>query len=92
MPEVPTIAEAGVKGYELVPWFGAFMPAGTPQDVVQTMHRALVGAMQTTDVKARFFAIGAEVIGNTPEAFASALAAESAKWERVVRERNIRAD
>ena len=92
MPEVPTIAEAGVKGYELVPWFGVFMPAGTPKDVVQTMHRALVEAMQTTDVKARFFVIGAEVIGNTPEAFASALATESAKWERIVRERNIRAD
>jgi tripartite-type tricarboxylate transporter receptor subunit TctC len=92
MPEVPTIAEAGVKGYELVPWFGVFMPAGTPKDVVQTMHRALVEAMQTTDVKARFFVIGAEVIGNTPEAFAAALAAESAKWERIVRERNIRAD
>lgn len=92
MTEVPTIAEAGLKGYELVPWFGVFMPAGTPKDVVQTMHRALVDAMQTTEVKARFFVIGAEVIGNTPEAFASALAAESAKWERIVRERNIRAD
>jgi tripartite-type tricarboxylate transporter receptor subunit TctC len=92
MPEVPTIAEAGLKGYELVPWFGVFMPAGTPKDVVQTMHRALVEAMQTTEVKARFFVIGAEVIGNTPEAFAAALAAESAKWERIVRERNIRAD
>jgi tripartite-type tricarboxylate transporter receptor subunit TctC len=92
MAEVPTIAEAGLKGYELVPWFGVFMPAGTPKDVVQTMHRALIDAMQTTEVKARFFVIGAEVIGNTPEAFASALAAESAKWERIVRERNIRAD
>jgi tripartite-type tricarboxylate transporter receptor subunit TctC len=92
MPEVATIAEAGVKGYELVPWFGVFMPAGTPKDVVQTMHRALLDAMQTTEVKARFYVIGAEVIGNTPEAFGSALAAERAKWERVVRERNIRAD
>jgi tripartite-type tricarboxylate transporter receptor subunit TctC len=92
MADVPTIAEAGVKGYELVPWFGVFMPAGTPKDVVQTMHSALISAMQTTEVKARFFVIGAEVIGNTPEAFASALAAESAKWERIVRERSIRAD
>ncbi len=92
MPEVPTIAEAGVKGYELVPWFGVFMPAGTPVDVVQTMHQALVEAMQTTGIKARFQVIGAEVIGNTPQAFAAALAAESAKWERIVRERKIRAD
>jgi tripartite-type tricarboxylate transporter receptor subunit TctC len=92
MPEVPTIAESGVKGYELVPWFGVFMPAATPKEVVRTMHGALLEAMQTTEVKARFFVIGAEVIGNTPEAFAAALAAESAKWERIVRERNIRAD
>ncbi len=92
MPEVPTIAEAGVKGYELVPWFGVFMPAGTSGEVVQKMHQALVEAMQTTEIKARFQVIGAEVIGNTPQAFAAALAAESAKWERIVRERNIRAD
>jgi tripartite-type tricarboxylate transporter receptor subunit TctC len=92
LPEVPTIAESGVKGYELVPWFGVFMPAGTPKEVVQTMHRAIVEAMQTTDVKARFYVIGADVVGSTPEAFGAALAAESAKWERIVRERNIRAD
>lgn len=92
MPEVPTIAEGGLKDYELVPWFGVFMPAGTPDAVVHTMHQALVEAMQSTQVKARFYVIGAEVIGNSPKAFAANLAAESAKWERVIRERNIRAD
>lgn len=92
LPDVPTVAEAGVKGYELVPWFGVFMPAGTPAEVVQTMHRALVEAMQLPEVKARFAIIGAEVVGSTPEAFAQTLAAERTVWERVVRERNIRAD
>lgn len=92
MPEVPTIAEAGVKGYELVPWFGVFMPAGTPKDVVATMNRALNEAMQNTDIKARFNVLGAEPIGSTPEAFAAVLAAESAKWAQVIRERNIRAE
>jgi tripartite-type tricarboxylate transporter receptor subunit TctC len=92
MPEVPTIAEAGVKGYELVPWFGVFMPAGAPAEVVQKMHQALVEAMQATEVKARFYVIGAEVVGSSPQAFATALAAESTKWERIVRDRNIRAD
>ena len=92
MLEVPTIAEAGVKGYELVPWFGVFMPAGTPKDVITTMNRALNEAMQNTEVKARFFVLGAEPIGSTPEAFAAVLAAESAKWAQVIRERNIRAD
>lgn len=92
MPDVPTIAEAGVKGYELVPWFGVFMPVGTPKDVIATMNRALTEAMQNTEVKARFFVLGAEPIGSTPEAFAAVLAAESAKWAQIIRERNIRAD
>lgn len=89
---VPTVAEAGVPGYDLSPWFGVFMPAGTPKDVVRTMNSALVEAMGKTEVKARFFVLGAEVIGSTPEAFATTLATESAKWEKLIRSRNIRAD
>ncbi len=92
VPEVPTLAEAGVKGYELVPWFGVFMPAGTPGAAIATMHQALREAMQTTEVKARFFVLGAEPVGSTPQAFAAQLAAETAAWGRLIRERNIRAD
>jgi tripartite-type tricarboxylate transporter receptor subunit TctC len=92
MPEVPTMADAGVSGYDLTPWFGVFMPAATPKDVVRTMNAALLTAMQKTEVKARFFVLGAEPIGSTPEAFAATLAAESAKWEKLIRERSIRAD
>jgi tripartite-type tricarboxylate transporter receptor subunit TctC len=92
MPEVPTMADAGVAGYDLTPWFGVFMPAATPKDVVRTMNAALLAAMQKTEVKARFFVLGAEPIGSTPEAFAATLAAESAKWEKLIRERSIRAD
>ncbi len=92
MPEVPTVAEAGVPGYDLAPWFGVFMPASTPKDVVRAMHAALVEAMALPEVKARFFALGAEVIGNSPDQFAAALAAENAKWEKVIRDRRIKAD
>jgi tripartite-type tricarboxylate transporter receptor subunit TctC len=92
MPDLPTLAEAGVKDYELTPWFGVFMPAGTPRPVIDTMQRALADAMQSTETKARFFAIGAEPIGSTPEAFAKILATESAKWGRIIRERGIHAD
>jgi tripartite-type tricarboxylate transporter receptor subunit TctC len=92
MPEVPTLAEAGVAGYDLAPWFGVFMPAATPKDVVHTMNTALLEAMKLTEVKARFFVLGAEVIGSSPEAFATTLAAESAKWEKLIRERSIKAD
>jgi tripartite-type tricarboxylate transporter receptor subunit TctC len=92
MAEVPTAAEAGVVGYELVPWFGVFMPAATPKEVVRTMNAALIEAMKLTEVKARFFVLGAEPIGNSPEAFAAALTAEDAKWEKLIRARNIRSD
>lgn len=92
MPEVPTISETGVKAYELVPWFGVFMPAGTPSDVITKMNQALREAMQTTEVKARFFVLGAEPAGSTPQALAAQLAAETEAWGRLIRERNIRAD
>ncbi len=92
MPEVPTVAEAGVAGYALVPWFGVFMPAGTPREVVRAMNAALLEAMKLTEVKARFFVLGAEVIGSSPEAFAATLAAESAQWEKLIRERKLKAD
>jgi tripartite-type tricarboxylate transporter receptor subunit TctC len=92
MAEVPTVAEAGVSGYNLTPWFGVFMPAATPKDVIRTMNVALIEAMQKTEVKARFFVLGAEPIGGTPEAFAAVVASESVKWEKLIRERNIRSD
>ena len=92
MAEVPTVVEAGVPGYELAPWFGVFMPAATPKEVVRTMNSALIEAMKLTEVKARFFVLGAEPIGSSPEAFAATLAAENTKWEKLIRARNIRAD
>jgi tripartite-type tricarboxylate transporter receptor subunit TctC len=92
LPTVPTVAEAGVKGYELSPWFAVFMPAGTPAAQVNTMHAALTKALQLPEVKARFAAIGAEPIGSTPAELASHLKAEMDKWGRVIAERGIRAD
>lgn len=92
MPEVPTLAEAGIKGYELVPWFGVFMPAGTPEPIVARMNQVLKEALQATEVKARFFVLGAEPVTSTPAAFAAQLAAETAAWGRLIKERNIRAD
>ena len=92
MPDVPTLAEAGVPGYDLSPWFGVFVPAATPKEVVRILNTALVEAMKSTEVKARFFVLGAEPIGSSPEAFAAVLAAENGKWEKLIRERNIRAD
>jgi len=92
MPDIPTVAEAGVPGYELSPWFGVFMPAGTPPEVVSTMNAALIEAMKLPQVKARFAVLGAEPIGSSPQAFAATLATENVKWEKLIRERNLRAD
>ena len=92
MPNLPTVSEAGVPGYELSPWFGVFMPAATPKEIVRTINAALLEAMGKPEVKERFQMLGAEPIGSTPEAFAATLAAENAKWEKLIRERKIRAD
>ncbi|WP_255429656.1 tripartite tricarboxylate transporter substrate-binding protein, partial [Raoultella sp. 18071] len=73
LPNVPTIAEAGVPGYEVSPWFAVFAPAGTPAPIVQKINAALLDAMKQPDTKARFDAIGAEPIGSTPAQLATHL-------------------
>jgi tripartite-type tricarboxylate transporter receptor subunit TctC len=92
LPDVPTIAESGLPGYELSPWFAVYMPAGTPQPIIDKMNGALLDAMKLPEVKARFAAIGAEPIGSTPQQLATHLAAEMAKWSKIIQERGIRAD
>ena len=92
LPGVPTIAEAGLPGYELAPWFAVYMPAGTPQPIIDKMNAALLEAMKLPEVQARFAAIGAEPIGSTPQQLATHLTAEMAKWGKIIQERGIRAD
>jgi tripartite-type tricarboxylate transporter receptor subunit TctC len=92
LPQVPTIAEAGLAGYELSPWFGVFMPAGTPRDVVTKIHGALIEALASQDIKTRLLGLGAEPVGSSPEAFAQHLSREMVRWEKLIRERSIRPD
>ena len=92
LPEVPAIAEAGLPGYELSPWFAVYMPAGTPQPIVDKMNAALLEAMKLPEVRARFASIGAEPIGSTPQQLATHLAAEMTKWGKIIQDRGIRAD
>jgi tripartite-type tricarboxylate transporter receptor subunit TctC len=91
-PTIPTIAEAGVPGYEVVQWFGVFAPAATPQEIVTRVHTAVVRALQDPTVRERFVSDGAEPIGNTPEQFAAVIRADLAKWARVIRDARIRLD
>jgi tripartite-type tricarboxylate transporter receptor subunit TctC len=89
MPEVPTIAEAGVPGYEAIFWYALFAPAGTPREAVGRMHAEVAKALLLPDVGQRLAADGAEPGGMPPEAFAAFIKAELEKWARVVRTAKI---
>ncbi|WP_415838330.1 tripartite tricarboxylate transporter substrate binding protein, partial [Polaromonas hydrogenivorans] len=92
LPNVPTLAEAGLPGYEVSPWFAVFMPAATPKPVIARLNAALLDAMKQPDVRARFASIGAEPVGSTPDELAAHLARESARWSKLIAERGIKLD
>ena len=90
LPELPTVAEAGVPGFEAAGWFGFAAPAGTPKDVVNKLNREIVRILNLPDVKERLIAQGAEPVGDTPEEFAKYIKAEAAKWGKVIRTLNLK--
>ena len=92
LPNVPTIAEAGLPGYEVSPWFAVFMPAATPKAIVTKLNAALLAAMKDPEVVKRFESIGAEPVGSTPDELAKHLARESERWTKLITERNIKLD
>jgi len=83
-PDLPTIAEAGVPGYEAGTWTGVIAPAGLPRPIVDKLNAAINKAITMPNFKARFAQIGDEAAGGTPEDFAKVIAADSAKWKDVV--------
>lgn len=92
MPDLPTIDEAGVKGFEAASWFGLLAPAGTPKEIVAKIQADVVKAMKTTDLTEKMAQQGAAAVGNTPDEFAAYIKAELAKWEKVVKASGARAD
>ncbi len=84
-PELPTIAEAGVPGYEASGWYAVLAPAGTPAPVIARLNRELMNALADKEVKERFAATGVEPIGTTPEQFAAYMRDEFIKWGKVVK-------
>jgi tripartite-type tricarboxylate transporter receptor subunit TctC len=92
LPNVPTMAEAGVAGYDVSPWFAVFAPAGTPKPIIAKLNKVLLETMKQPDVIERLDAIGAEPVGSTPEALASHMARESAMWTKLITDRNIKLD
>jgi tripartite-type tricarboxylate transporter receptor subunit TctC len=88
--DIPTIAEAGVPGYEAVQWYGVLAPAGTPRTVIDRLHAETVKALQQKDVRDKLATDGAEPVGSTPEQFAAYIRSETEKWAKVVKAAGIK--
>ena len=89
LPDVPTVAEAGVPGYDSGAWFGLVAPSNTPKDLVAKLSRETARILKLPDVSARLADLGAESVGSTPEQFAAHIKAEIAKWAKVIRDANV---
>lgn len=91
-PEIPTVAEAGVPGYDANAWFGVFVPAGTPAAVIERLHTEISAIVRVPEVRARFLSLGGEPVGSTPEQFSAFFRSEVEKWAKVVRDSGARID
>ena len=92
LPDVPTIAESGVAGYEVNPWFGVLLPARAPQALVTRINAEILKVLQLPATRERFAAEGFEAAGNTPAQFSAYIKAEQLKWGKVIKDAGIRAD
>jgi tripartite-type tricarboxylate transporter receptor subunit TctC len=91
-PEVPTLAESGLAGYEVGSWQGVFAPAGTPPEIVKRLNAEIVKIIRMPDVNEKLTALGAEPVGNTPEEFGALVRAEVGKWADVVKKSGAKVD
>ena len=92
LPGVPTIAESGLPGYDVTPWFAVFMTANTPKPIIKKLNASLVASLASPEIKEKFEAIGAEPIGSSPEELAVYLNKEMERWGRVIATNNIKPD
>jgi tripartite-type tricarboxylate transporter receptor subunit TctC len=90
LPEVPTVGESGVPGYEVNVWFGMQLPAGTPKAIVEKLNRDIVQLLKEPDVVQRFRNQGVEVVASTPAEFSQLVQKEVVKWTQLIRDANVR--
>ncbi len=88
-PELPTIDEAGIRGFEATLWYGLTAPARTPATIISRLHTDTVKALAQTDVRGKFADLGVETIGNSPDEFAAAIKSEIPKWAKVIKDAGI---
>jgi tripartite-type tricarboxylate transporter receptor subunit TctC len=91
-PALPTMAESGVPGYEVVGWQGLFAVAGTPPEIVARLQAEVAKVLRLPEVRERLAALGAEPVGSTPQEFGAFVRAENARWGRMIREKGIRSE
>jgi tripartite-type tricarboxylate transporter receptor subunit TctC len=89
-PEIPTVAESGLPGFESVQWYGALVPAQTPKEIVARLHGEMTRVLQMPEVRERFLADGTDPVGNTPDEFGRYIRDETVKWAKVAREAGIK--
>jgi len=92
MPDLPTVAESGIAGFEAVSWGGVMAPAGTPKDIVAKLHAEITRILGLPDVRERLSGLGAEIVASTPAEFAAYLRSEIDKWSKVARAANVKLD
>ena len=92
LPDVPTVAESGLPGYEAMPWLGFVAPAGTPQPVVDKFHAELMEVLKEPAVQEKFAALGLDIIGNSPKEFGEFIKKDIVKWAKVVKDSGAKAD
>jgi tripartite-type tricarboxylate transporter receptor subunit TctC len=91
-PDIPTIAEGGLPGYESVQWYGMLAPARTPTEIVSRLHAEITGVLRQPEIKARLAADGADTVGSSPDEFTRYIQSELVKWAKVARDAGIQAD
>ena len=92
IPELPTIAESGIPGFDVSSWFALFVPAKTSPEIVRTIHSGTISALSQMPVRGKFSEFGAVLIGSTPQELALHLDSEMRKWGPLIKEADIKAD
>jgi tripartite-type tricarboxylate transporter receptor subunit TctC len=89
LPNTPTVAESGLKGFEANNWYGIIVPAKTPRAIIMQLHKAATTALETPAIKEILFKQGLDAAPESPEAFGAYIKAEGAKWEKVIKAANL---